>query len=314
MGLRQASKRPGRAASSNPTALQDRAGDGRADSCQVKSRGGRRGGPTRLTRWRRNVEQESEWVRNGCCANRRNQGADRSSHRRRLVGGVVPLPAADLGSLTATQGRPCAAAQRRSSRRRPVLHPQRIRADVELSRSDGNALLGARHPALPLAAAVPGVAGVPGDHAPRRRVDHLHAARRRHTVGGRREAHRDQLCAPAVHGAALVRTVLRRHQLGRAGVVDQRGMAGLPAVRRDHPGDLPDGARDPGPHADLPGLRCCTAAHSAAAGQRPFLHPPWSWLPRIVAQFVAGALACAAVRRLQIGRRGQHISALPRYC
>jgi len=37
------------------------------------------------------------------------------------------------------------------------------------------------------------------------------------------------------------------------------------------------------------------------------LYTPWSWLPRIIAQFVAGALACAAVRRLRLGdaaRRG----------
>ncbi|MFM9032942.1 MAG: acyltransferase family protein [Mycobacterium sp.] len=36
------------------------------------------------------------------------------------------------------------------------------------------------------------------------------------------------------------------------------------------------------------------------------LYTPWSWLPRIVAQFAAGALACAAVRRLRptdAGRR-----------
>ncbi len=37
-------------------------------------------------------------------------------------------------------------------------------------------------------------------------------------------------------------------------------------------------------------------------------YTPWSWLPRIVAQFVAGALACAAVRRLQLGRRAQQIA------
>ncbi|MCX6484649.1 MAG: acyltransferase [Mycobacterium sp.] len=37
------------------------------------------------------------------------------------------------------------------------------------------------------------------------------------------------------------------------------------------------------------------------------LYTPWSWLPRIIAQFTAGALACAAVRRLRLGdtaRRG----------
>lgn len=31
------------------------------------------------------------------------------------------------------------------------------------------------------------------------------------------------------------------------------------------------------------------------------LYTPWSWLPRIVAQFAAGVLACAAVRRLRPG-------------
>ena len=29
------------------------------------------------------------------------------------------------------------------------------------------------------------------------------------------------------------------------------------------------------------------------------LYTPWSWLPRIVMQFIAGALACAAVRKLR---------------
>ena len=35
------------------------------------------------------------------------------------------------------------------------------------------------------------------------------------------------------------------------------------------------------------------------------IYTPWSWLPRIIAQFTAGALACAAVRRLRIGHRGR---------
>jgi peptidoglycan/LPS O-acetylase OafA/YrhL len=34
-------------------------------------------------------------------------------------------------------------------------------------------------------------------------------------------------------------------------------------------------------------------------------YTPWSWLPRILAQFSAGALACAAVRRLRLSRRGR---------
>ena len=32
-------------------------------------------------------------------------------------------------------------------------------------------------------------------------------------------------------------------------------------------------------------------------------YTPWSWLPRIVMQFIAGALACAAVRKLQVSNR-----------
>lgn len=34
-------------------------------------------------------------------------------------------------------------------------------------------------------------------------------------------------------------------------------------------------------------------------------YTPWSWLPRIIMQFTAGALACAAVRRLQLSDRGR---------
>jgi peptidoglycan/LPS O-acetylase OafA/YrhL len=34
-------------------------------------------------------------------------------------------------------------------------------------------------------------------------------------------------------------------------------------------------------------------------------YTPWSWLPRIVSQFTAGALACAAVRRLRLTNRGR---------
>lgn len=34
-------------------------------------------------------------------------------------------------------------------------------------------------------------------------------------------------------------------------------------------------------------------------------YTPWSWLPRIVAQFLAGALACAAVRRLRLTDRSR---------
>jgi peptidoglycan/LPS O-acetylase OafA/YrhL len=37
-------------------------------------------------------------------------------------------------------------------------------------------------------------------------------------------------------------------------------------------------------------------------------YTPWSWLPRIVTQFTAGALACAAVRRLQPTDRARRVA------
>jgi peptidoglycan/LPS O-acetylase OafA/YrhL len=44
------------------------------------------------------------------------------------------------------------------------------------------------------------------------------------------------------------------------------------------------------------------------------IYTPWSWLPRIVMQFTAGALACAAVRKLDLGdtarRRAGYLSIL----
>jgi peptidoglycan/LPS O-acetylase OafA/YrhL len=36
-----------------------------------------------------------------------------------------------------------------------------------------------------------------------------------------------------------------------------------------------------------------------------YFYTPWSWLPRIVMQFIAGALVCAAVRRLNPGERAR---------
>lgn len=39
-----------------------------------------------------------------------------------------------------------------------------------------------------------------------------------------------------------------------------------------------------------------------------FFYSPWSWLPRIVMQFTAGALACVAVRKLQTTRRSRHVA------
>jgi peptidoglycan/LPS O-acetylase OafA/YrhL len=37
-------------------------------------------------------------------------------------------------------------------------------------------------------------------------------------------------------------------------------------------------------------------------------YTPWSWLPRIVTQFTAGALACAAVRRLRLTDRSRRVA------
>ncbi|GAB7145137.1 acyltransferase family protein [Mycobacterium riyadhense] len=45
-----------------------------------------------------------------------------------------------------------------------------------------------------------------------------------------------------------------------------------------------------------------------ASGQ---FYTPWSWLPRIVTQFIAGALAAAAVRRLRLSGRARRIAG---YC
>ncbi|VBA34401.1 hypothetical protein LAUMK136_00688 [Mycobacterium attenuatum] len=42
-----------------------------------------------------------------------------------------------------------------------------------------------------------------------------------------------------------------------------------------------------------------------ASGQ---FYTPWSWLPRIVTQFIAGALACAAVRRLRLSNRARRFA------
>ncbi len=39
-----------------------------------------------------------------------------------------------------------------------------------------------------------------------------------------------------------------------------------------------------------------------------YFYTPWSWLPRIVTQFVAGALACAAVRRLRLSNRARYLA------
>jgi len=45
-----------------------------------------------------------------------------------------------------------------------------------------------------------------------------------------------------------------------------------------------------------------------ASGQ---FYTPWSWLPRTMTQFIAGALACAAVRRLRLSDRARRVAG---YC
>ena len=42
-----------------------------------------------------------------------------------------------------------------------------------------------------------------------------------------------------------------------------------------------------------------------ASGQ---FYTPWSWLPRTMTQFIAGALACAAVRRLRLSDRARRVA------
>lgn len=39
-----------------------------------------------------------------------------------------------------------------------------------------------------------------------------------------------------------------------------------------------------------------------------FFYSPWSWLPRIIMQFTAGALACVAVRKLQTTHRSRNVA------
>ena len=67
-------------------------------------------------------------------------------------------------------------------------------------------------------------------------------------------------------------------------------MAGVPVVRALCIGDLPDRPRDPGPGPALAGCRRLAAPGGVllATGQ---FYTPWSWLPRIIMQFTAGALA-----------------------
>ena len=107
------------------------------------------------------------------------------------------------------------------------------------------------HTALPVAATVAGVARLSRHDAPGRGVDHLHAQRRPRSVGGRQSAHRDELGPAGFPGPAVVPALLRRIELGRTGLVDQRGVAGLPAVRGTGAGHLPDSTRDEGPGPDL---------------------------------------------------------------
>ena len=96
-------------------------------------------------------------------------------------------------------------------------------------------------------------------------------------------------------------------QLGWAGLVDQCGMAGLPALRcavlvifRMKHATRARGLIWLAFAASLPPVVLLLAS-----GQ---FYTPWSWLPRIVTQFTAGALACAAVRRLRLTDRARRVA------
>ena len=127
--------------------------------------------------------------------------------------------------------------------------------------------------ALPVATAGQGLAGVPGDHASGGSVGDLHPQRRQFPVSGGGQPHRAQLPATTVPGAALGRTVLRRHQLGRAGVVDQRRVVGLPDIRAADTGAFPGGPGHPGPRTAVAGVPCHRAAAGTAGRNGGVLHP-----------------------------------------
>ena len=216
-----------------------------------------------MRQWRMNARVAR---RKECCAQRRHQGPHGTSHHRRRVGSAIPLPPAAAGRGARIPRCALASAQLRSTGRRPVLHSQWVRADLELPRSNGLVLVDTVDPALPVAAAGPSVAGLPGHLASRGAVGDLHAARRSRAVAGSSAAQRGQLRAPGPAGAAVVPAVLRRFELGRAGLVDQRRMAGLPAVRRAGAGDLPGGTRDESAEPDVAGGRRVAAAGGDVAG------------------------------------------------
>ena len=50
---------------------------------------------------------------------------------------------------------------------------------------------------------------------------------------------------------------------------------------------------------------CASLPPTALLLSTGLFYSPWSWLPRILAQFTAGALACAAVRKLRLHGRGR---------
>ena len=150
-------------------------------------------------------------------------------HFRPLLRGAAP------GSQRIGTG-----SQRRRAGRRPVLHPQRFRPDVELPRPDGGSWSTRdtlRFLWLRLARVWP-VYLV---------TMHLAAALAIFTlslVTYRRRTERSTRSAGSAGaaGAAVVPAVLRRLELGRPRMVDQRRMVGVPAVRRARDGDLPHAA------------------------------------------------------------------------
>ena len=55
-------------------------------------------------------------------------------------------------------------------------------------------------------------------------------------------------------------------------------------------------------------MKQATRARSLMLLASGHFYTPWSWLPRIVTQFTAGALACAAVRRLRLTDRRRRVA------
>ena len=107
-----------------------------------------------------------------------------------------------------------------------------------------------------------------------------------------------EYAAAAGDGAAVGRPALRRRLVGRFHLVDQRRVAGLPAVPGGRAGVLP--AAQPagrGARGVLAVAAMSPMAWAYLSTGSPYFD--WSWLVRILSGFGAGVLAYLAVRRLR---------------